>query len=439
MVAIVANALAAADRGHILAAMASFANKRGDQWCPSGHPGSNGQLPRWSKLDTLPPKDVIATVAASAPNHCVDGWSYVARALSALLAGDAHAARHLAYYAQLRAGLSILSNLGVGIFNRTNFVVTSAGAIKRLDQPPAGKPKGPGLGTHEIVWEALKGWTSGVSTSRAFLELVKIRGVSLKECLDAIWPGNPASGAASALIEAWGVDLKRGKEEHVFRNISSYSPQAMNPLAAVGAESLAFVAGFWTLFEPTTGSSFDKLDRFMLRSLLLKQHRTLAQNSDYPSGNIRLRYNELPASIRTLVSIDFLVAAQEPRSPELLQRANAKTSPAQAPDMLARAFLLLRTATALTHTSFVEAGIDLQGGEMRPWIDTWAETRGFWPPANPLADAADLWLDVEIALEDFAKSLEPKPASLSQWLANNQKGIPTIHEAERIGVWSLSA
>jgi hypothetical protein len=436
---IIPGVLNTADRGHVLGALASFANKVPDQWCPAGHPASDGQLPDWRTLPSVPAAQAIEAVAAAAPNHCIDGWSYASRALSAVLAGDGHAARHLAYYARLRAGLSILSNLGVGIFNRTNFVVTAAGAIVRLDTSPPRRQNGPGMGTHDIVWEALKEWALGAQTSRTFLELVRIRGTSLKECLDAIWPGIPATGAATTLIEAWGVDLRRGKDEHKHRNISSYSPQAMNPLGAIAPDGLRFVQGFWNLFEPTSGSSFDNLDRFLLRSLLLKQHRTIASNQDYANGAIASRYHELPAAIRGLASVEFLTNAQQPRNPELLQRANNRTQPAQATEMLARAFLLLRAATAFTHTSLVEAGVSCAAGDLRPWIDPWAEARGFWSPANPLADPTDLWADVELAMIDFLGSLDPEPTSMNDWMVRSAKGLPTVYEAERVGVWSLCA
>ena len=295
------------------------------------------------------------------------------------------------------------------------------------------------MGTHDVVWEALKTWASEVLTSRALLDLLKIRGSSLRECLDAIWPGIPATGAATSLIEAWGLDLKRGQDEHVYRNISSYSPQAMNPLAAPIPGALTFVRDFWAMFEPTSGASFDQLDRFMLRSLLLKQHRTVLNNQNYAAGPIAARYDELPPAIRTLASIEFLTNALEPRRPTLLQLANASTSPAQPTEMLARAFLLLRAGTALTQNSLMEAGVNCATGDMRPWIDPIAASRGFWSPTQPLSDPIDLWIDVELALLEFDESIVPEPTSLNDWMTRTAKGLPTIYEAERIGVWSLCA
>lgn len=433
-----------ADRGYLLGSLAGFANQTVDQWCPMGHPANNGQLPSWNRWGTVTTAQAIEGLAASVPNHCIDGWSYASRSLSAVLAGDGHAARHLAYYAQLRAGLCILANLGVGVFNRTNFIITAGGTIERLDEPPLdrrGRPRNtaPGMGTHDVVWHALSAWASEVPTSRALLGLLKIRSSSLRECLDAIWPGIPTTGAATSLIEAWGLDLKRGKDEHVYRNISSYSPQAMNPLAPSIPGAISFVRDFWEMFEPTSGASFDQLDRFMLRSLLLKQHRTVTNDQNYAEGAIATRYDELPPAIRSLASAEFLTNAQQPRSPAFLQLANATNRPAQPTEMLARAFLLLRAATALTHNSLIEAGVSCATGDMRPWIDPIAAARGFWPPAQPLSDPIDLWLDVELALLDFDESIEPAPTSLNDWMTRTVKGLPTIYEAERIGVWSLCA
>ncbi len=65
-------------------------------------------------------------VAASVILHCNDGWSYLGRSLSALLRGDPHRARHLAYYAELRGAMSLLASNGIGVFNKQHFVIDGA-------------------------------------------------------------------------------------------------------------------------------------------------------------------------------------------------------------------------------------------------------------------------------------------------------------------------
>ena len=119
--------------------------------------------------------------------------------------------------------------------------------------------------------------------------------------------------------------------------------------------------------------------------------------------------------------------------------AAVKGIPASPLHMLARAFLLLRTATAFTHTSLTEAGIDTAAGELRPWLDAMALRRGFWPATAPVADITELWEEVEFAVNDLATSRTPAPTDLETWKRKQNNGMPVITEIERVALWSLSA
>lgn len=166
--------LLSADRGHILKILSSFKGRPTEQWLSAGNPAKKGALPsKWIDVNKISDQHLAEAVAACAPNHCVDGWSYVARSISALLAGDLHATRHLAYYAQLRAALSILGHLGIGVFNGINFVITSTGKVEPFDTGP------PFLGTHAAVWQTLYLWVNEAAAARQFLDLVRIGQSSL--------------------------------------------------------------------------------------------------------------------------------------------------------------------------------------------------------------------------------------------------------------------
>lgn len=428
-----------ADRAHVLNALAQFSGTPLVGWLPPGHPAKRGSLPlSWGKAASLPHIQLIEAVAAVSPNHCVDGWGYASRSMSAMLAGDFHASRHLSYYAQLRAALAILGNLGIGIFNGLNFIVDSQGMVVRLDHDPhAPRPPSRGMGTHQVVWDALQEWVAEPGSASRLLSLVRFSGSNLMDCLTAIYPGLAPSGIAGSLIEVWGVDLKRGKQEHVFRNISSYSPHSMNDIQSSVADVLDFVEHTWRILEPTSSSCFDLLDRHILRIVLGEQFRISGVAGGPVRGPISTRYNELPSSVQAIASMDFLTRAIEPDDPTLIDAARRRRHPATAIDMLARALLLLRASTAITLTSFVEAGVSCSSGELRPWLDNLAVMRGFWSPSAPLANPQDLWMDVEIALDDLLASKTPTPLSLNDWMTRTAKGLPTIAEAERIGVWSL--
>ena len=268
MYTIDANALTSAVRGPVLRSLLRFKNKPATSWLAIGHAAERGELPSsWSRLRAANANQVIDAVAICAPHPCMDGWSFISRALAALLAGDPHASRHLAYYAQLRAGLSILANLGIGIFNGVNFSIVGAGQFRRIDPRTDGKTSNKGIGTHTIVWDALQQWSRNPATASIFLDLIKIQSTPLRACLEAIWPGTSTTTSVTSLIEAWGLDLRRGADEHRFRNISSYAPQAFNPLPNIALEQLDFIEEVWSLLEPSVGPNLDKLDRHLCAQL----------------------------------------------------------------------------------------------------------------------------------------------------------------------------
>jgi hypothetical protein len=425
--------LATADRTFIVSALSKIANKKPDTWLTPPHAASGGGLSlKWPGASRVPAEQIIDGIALSAPTHCVDGWGFVSRALSSLVAGDNHAARHMAYYAQLRAALSLLANLGVGVFNGVNVVVNSAGHIERVD--PASKKSDRGLGTHHIVWLALKEWANEPASAAIFLDLVKLRGISLNEILAEVWPGFASVGAAGGLIEAWGLDLRTGLDERKHRNISSYSPQALNPLNIEFKSTLRFLDHIWRLFEPSASGSFDALDRHLLRSVLWKQQTLMNPRVSFSAA----QYANLPTPIQMFAGADFLTGATDPTKLELLRLAEAKTSQPSPLNMISRALLLLRMATAFTQTSLIEAGVDRAAGALRPWLDELGDARGFWPLSAPMEDVNDLWEDTKMALEELNDVRRLSPASMNDWRAAGLKGVPLLQEAERVVMWSFS-
>src|ERR1022692_1923182 len=93
--------------------------------------------------------DLVQYIAASAPVHLLDGWAFLGRAVDASLRGDPDTARHLAYYAELRAAMALLASEGLGVFDKQHFVVESS-------MPPSMIRSS--SGTHAIVWDLLKAW-----------------------------------------------------------------------------------------------------------------------------------------------------------------------------------------------------------------------------------------------------------------------------------------
>jgi hypothetical protein len=95
-------------------------------------------------------RNLAQYIVASAVLHTNDGWGYLGRSIGCLMSGDAHRALHLAYYAELRAAVSLLAGAGIGVFHREHFIVSAANTTTRLQSK---------LGTHQIAWDALELWS----------------------------------------------------------------------------------------------------------------------------------------------------------------------------------------------------------------------------------------------------------------------------------------
>ena len=96
--------LATADRQLIVAALGRVIGTNGSAWLNLGHRTERGidREHRPGGASPLTPQELAEYMALAAPNHCVDGWSYLSRGLNAYLLGDPHSAWHFAYYAELR-------------------------------------------------------------------------------------------------------------------------------------------------------------------------------------------------------------------------------------------------------------------------------------------------------------------------------------------------
>jgi len=133
--------------------------------------------------------ELIDYIAASAPAHLIDGWSYLGRATDAVLRGDLSAAIHLGYYAELRAAMSLLASEGIGVFSTAHPLIdergTSTAPIQKITNPWNTK-KTMNANTHKTVWPLLHHWGTLKRASSLIEEFVAPDGYTLRQWLDAL-------------------------------------------------------------------------------------------------------------------------------------------------------------------------------------------------------------------------------------------------------------
>ncbi|MFG1214950.1 hypothetical protein V5F72_20870 [Xanthobacter flavus] len=405
-------AVARADVGAIRNALSALKTRSVPPWLGPANPYPDGTLPPVNVA--VADQDLIEIIAIRGPLHALDGWSYVARALNALIGGDAHAARHLAYYGELRGALSILASSGIGIFNKRNAVIDALGTVHNLAK----------RATHDMCWATISQWAlSGASVDRIVGSL-RLAGTPLLEPFREFFPSG-ASVAANFLMTEWGFDLAQGAEDRDERNWSSYQPTVLAQIETKPKEDMDFLKMFWEALRPGGAS----IELHLLRILLeteAKVHST--QLIDYKGS-----YDRLDDSLKTRIHFDFLTRATDARDHELLAFASQRALPAHPYSMICRAALLLRLATGLAEGNLVAAGIQ-PSVQFEAWWKAFGISHGLWAPEAEPASSFLLWDDVDLALDD---AISAPTAHRHGWISALASNTMRICETERAALWGL--
>jgi hypothetical protein len=379
-------------------------------------------------------------IAASSVLHCADGWSYLGRAINSLLRGDPHRVVHLAYYAELRAALSLLACEGIGVFSRSHFVIDGSQSARKL----------PALqGTHVAAWSYLKYWSTLRRSGDLFSDVISPGGVSLSEWF------HPVGGVDSIVrpkarhwFGQWSMDLARFSEDRDARNESSYRPDGIpTPWYVSPAGALSLATDLWEACEPSSVSLFDGIDRHILRmtaesSFSATQGATPAQRpqefSHYVDSIVDPLALDSPSSASWKA---FLSRQTAPDDPSIF--SNSTGDPLDRlvghAAILSRATLLLRLATGATQKLIRSAGVS--GEKLEFWWHQLGTNRGFWDGTKDRSELLDLWDDIKVLFEDiqeFRDNVPPADQTFQMIGSRLPQVVAGLGGCERVAIWSLT-
>ena len=398
---------------------------------------TNAERDPWSK-------HLSEYVASSVILHCVNGWSFLGRAVHCHSLADLDQARHLAYYAELRAAMSLLGAEGIGIFNNRHVVVESSGNCLVVPKP--------WIRTHQFTWLALEHW-SGLQRSADLLSgAIRPGGIPLENWLQSFGPsgsGSQIRPIGNKWLTSWGLDLQRFTDDREARNEASYRPNTIYPVQSLDcSESAMFLRNLWNLCEPGLSSNFEALDRHLLRLSLEAAFRAIMgrtvqqANTDY-TGWISSLLNGL--NFRDGVRDEwesFLKRELDPCDPGLLQEARETSDIRHSRHhlhVIARAALLLRIATAASARLVRDAEYSRE--ELEFWWSDLGLSRGLWASSDEPVSFTDLWQDVRDALDDLdswrRKNAFSNPPSRATWLQECAHQILTLSQCERVVLWGI--
>jgi len=402
-----------------------------------------------SQTSVLPPgvhsSDLAEYIAASAPLHCMDGWSLLGRALESHARGDIHTAIHLAYYAELRAAMSLLASEGIGIFDDRHFVVTGPKLCEPLGEfsiPKKSRGK-TGGGTHNLAWLALEYWSTLARAGNLLTRIVRPGGIAFGDWLDEYGAPSLSRAMGKRWLQQWGLDLRRlseGKDRDA-RNQASYRPtQLILATRMRAAESSSCLRSLWLLAEPQAAARFAELDRHLLRV-------ALDYAKDALPGGAKARSTRLRKMLGSLIN-NPLIATQWRQF--LTHRIHSGTPTpftdaaefGEAGDkrlhlqIISRAVLLLRVATGGCEELL--AGAHISRKDLHFWWSSIGEERGLWQPLSPPGDFLDLWADVLDAAGDLGNwETSNKKTNRATWREAMSGQLSILGETERIALWGL--
>ena len=385
------------------------------------------------------PRHLAQYITASSVLHCADGWSYLGKSILSLLRGDPHRSRHLAYYAELRAAMSLLATEGIGIFSRRHFAVNAPHSVIMLQ---ANYP------THQFAWDCLNFWATLSSSGELFAKTVRPYGRNLNNWFAPLGGGKAVAPQAREWFRQWGIDLKVFAQDRDARNESSYRPDGMPDIWSVEAPAaLNFARGVWEALEPSSMSSFDAIDRHILRLALesrfkgitgKKSHEDPVQYRNFVNRIIRDQNFSEPA---TNAWFNFVTRETMPDNLSIFDFSQKSTGSRDnsAVAVISRAILLLRIASGSTAFLIEEARIT--ASSLSFWWETLGQVRGLWDGPREPEELTDLWSDIATLLVDI-EQFQTNYAAVDQsfFRVGTEIGhtLAGLSDCERVAIWSMT-
>lgn len=368
-------------------------------------------------LPQTEPETTPAALAVDALVHLTEGWRFLSSALSSVLGNAPAQATHFAYYAELRAAISLLSSHGMRVSNRKNSYLEVSGASKTT-------PTWHALPTHKVVWKLWEAWAATSSAETLlFTQLKVLPSVTIGHLKTSV-----GRVTTNRTLTRWALDLSMGKE-HEARNEASYeTPTARASLQHMQASDFEFVQDLWALAEPTGfGLKFEQeLARYLIDADL---NDAVGTDANKRADWRRRLVNDLERSTGTpRDTLEAFFFDSSPPSPIFDFAFDTDTKPL---NMVARAFFLLRLANLVPNAAMTTYPTTLAKG----WLKDWLTHAGLYDPSSGV-DPNEKWVDFE-HLSDLPVPPMPLPIHLH---STPSRSVDThlLSRADAMLAWSTS-
>lgn len=320
-------------------------------------------------------------LAAKQIIHMAEGWRFLSSAMHAFLNHAEGQAIHFAYYAELRAAMSLFAGSSIDIqYPYHKYIDSSAGNIS-FDWRP----------THKIVWEIWHEWIKSPQANNILNNRIIL--ISPNITIGTVLAHTSGMMTTNILAD-WGFDLFQLHDDHNERNNRSYEAYWMDKaLTKMSSEDIEYFKSLWDLLLPSdTGQGF-KLDKALTHYLL-----TLSQRSEKKVDKLKAKSmrQDIAETIIHANGIDRSVVENiiVNNRADLRLFKYASKQEQNCLNIISRAILLLRF-------SLLSVEMNLQTHDKgKAWLHKWLEHAGIWEPTE-VPNINDIQTDYENALNDF--------------------------------------
>jgi hypothetical protein len=395
-------------------------------------------------LDTVhTPADVgeFATFLAIATHcHALDGWRYLSKAAYSLLSGSRNTALHLAYYAELRAAMSILSGGGIGILNGKHFSIDKNSSVTRF-----------GGGTHIAAWEAISAWAKVQANARLVIEVVGAAGLNGLKWADACRLTHTRESVAEHWLGDWSVDIHNLTLDRELRNVASYRPNLFsNAYDPISSDDLSLVlnASRACILGQNGQIDEDEIDVALMADLCHKAGELTCGQKNVPLNdpaymNAMQTWFEGPggrSANQAHVLVDTIRNAPKTSGWEVLKWADRANKDVKG--VFSRALLLLRLATALMKWQRNKVRQRAPQGNA-PWHESFlagfAVNCHLVSPKGSVPDYADFADDQYIAVDEIDSWLAKHSMEGYHIWASIGNPLREICRFERVALWATAS
>lgn len=365
------------------------------------HPEVSGNPPHNVKK-----KQIAHYIAASVPLHCQDGWCFLSKSVDSLIDGDIYSAVHMAYYAELRAIMSLFAAEGIGVFDNKHVWFDNARNYSVSPRKP----------THKFVSEGFREWTNNANKSKRLLDIIFINSISLNDWLDAAVPGvGMNSLIAQDWLKTWSIDLQVLGNDQNIRNISSYRPQEIKTQPRPNVKKVtSTLMDLWNACKPTVLGKFGLLDMYLLRNALVKLYRNIPMAKTFTAfiddTLSNLNHRMIPTNQLRNFLLKRTMKAEHPVLKEAKKNGLVDNYKIKPVSVISRALLLLRLATATTSELFQTTTTTKE--DLMFWWETKGKETGLWSDVSTLTYMSDLWENIYPMIDDINTWLPTVPANV---------------------------